>query len=51
MTVSELFGLKTNKKEEKAPEPIKEEKKDSDLPICPTCKKCKDRSICKNRKN
>ena len=30
---------------------IKAEKKDSDLPICPTCKKCKDRSICKNRKN
>lgn len=28
MTVSELFGLKTNKKEEKAPEPIKEEKKE-----------------------
>ncbi len=27
MTVSELFGLKTNKKEEKAPEPIKEEPK------------------------
>lgn len=30
---------------------IKAEKKDSDLPICPTCKKCKDRSICRNRKN
>ena len=28
MTVSELFGLKTNKKEEKAPEPIKQEKKE-----------------------
>ena len=28
MTVSELFGLKTKKKEEKAPEPIKEEKKE-----------------------
>lgn len=28
MTVSELFGLKTNKKEEKAPESIKEEKKE-----------------------
>ena len=27
MTVSELFGLKTEKKEEKAPEPIKEEPK------------------------
>lgn len=24
-------------------------RKSSDLPICPTCKKCKDRSICKNR--
>lgn len=24
-------------------------RKNSDLPICPTCKKCKDRSICKNR--
>ena len=30
---------------------IKAEKKDSDLPMCPICKKCKDRSICKNRKN
>lgn len=24
-------------------------KKNTDLPICPTCKKCKDKSICKNR--
>ena len=30
---------------------IKSEKKISDLPICPTCKKCKDKSICQNRKN
>ena len=29
----------------------KKSKKNSTLPICPTCKKCKDRSICKNRKN
>ena len=29
----------------------KKARKNSDLPICPTCKKCKDRSICKNRKN
>ena len=28
----------------------KKVKRSSDLPICPTCKKCKDRSICKNRK-
>ena len=28
----------------------KKTKKSSDLPMCPTCKKCKDRSICKNRK-
>lgn len=30
---------------------VKSEKKISELPMCPTCKKCKDRSICKNRKN
>ena len=30
---------------------IKSEKKNSELPMCPTCKKCKDRSICKNRKD
>lgn len=29
----------------------KKSRRNSDLPICPTCKKCKDRSICKNRKN
>ena len=29
---------------------IKSEKKNSDLPICPICKKCKDRFICSNRK-
>lgn len=28
----------------------KKTKKSSDLPMCPTCKKCKNRSICKNRK-
>lgn len=28
----------------------KKVKRNSDLPMCPTCKKCKDRSICKNRK-
>lgn len=28
----------------------KKPKKKSDLPMCPTCKKCKDRSICQNRK-
>lgn len=28
----------------------KKVKRSSDLPMCPTCKKCKDRSICKNRK-
>ena len=30
---------------------IKSEKKNSDLPMCPICKKCKDRSICSNRKS
>ena len=30
---------------------IKSEKKNSELPMCPICKKCKDRSICKNRKD
>lgn len=30
---------------------VKSEKKKSELPMCPTCKKCRDRSICKNRKN
>lgn len=30
---------------------VKSEKKKSELPMCPTCKKCKDKSICKNRKN
>lgn len=30
---------------------IKSEKKNTDLPMCPICKKCKDRSICKNRKD
>ena len=29
----------------------KKPKKKSDLPMCPTCKKCKDRSMCQNRKN
>lgn len=29
---------------------VKSEKKKSELPMCPTCKKCKDKSICKNRK-
>lgn len=28
---------------------IKSKKMKTDLPICPICKKCKDRSICKNR--
>jgi len=28
----------------------KKAKRSSDLPMCPTCKKCKDRNICKNRK-
>ena len=28
----------------------KKVKRSSDLPMCPTCKKCKDRSVCKNRK-
>ena len=30
---------------------IKTEKKNSELPMCPICKKCKDRSLCKNRKD
>ena len=30
--------------------PVKTKKKVNSLPICPTCKKCKDRSICSNRK-
>ena len=30
---------------------IKSEKKNSGLPMCPICKKCKDRSICSNRKS
>lgn len=30
---------------------IKSEKKKFDLPMCPICKKCKDRSICQNRKD
>lgn len=30
---------------------IKTEKKNSELPMCPICKKCKDRSICQNRKD
>lgn len=30
---------------------IKSEKKNSNLPMCPICKKCKDRSICSNRKS
>ena len=30
---------------------IKTEKKNSGLPMCPICKKCKDRSLCKNRKD
>ena len=25
---------------------IKTEKKNSELPMCPICKKCKDRSLC-----
>ena len=29
---------------------IKTKKKVNSLPICPTCKNCKDRSICSNRK-
>ncbi len=29
---------------------IKTKKKVNTLPICPTCKNCKDRSICSNRK-
>ena len=29
---------------------VKTKKKINSLPICPTCKKCKDRSICSNRK-
>lgn len=29
---------------------VKTKKKVNSLPICPTCKKCKDRSICSNRK-
>lgn len=29
----------------------KKARKSSELPICPTCKKCKDKSICKNRKS
>ncbi len=29
----------------------KKEKKSSNLPICPTCKKCKNRTLCENRKN
>ena len=30
---------------------IKSQKKNSELPMCPTCKKCKNKSICQNRKN
>ena len=30
---------------------IKTEKKKSDLPICHICKKCRDKSVCNNRKN
>lgn len=30
---------------------IKTEKKNSELPMCPICKKCKDRSLCKNKKD
>ena len=30
---------------------VKTKKKVNSLPICPTCKKCKDRKICSNRKN
>ena len=30
---------------------IKTEKKNSELSMCPICKKCKDRSVCQNRKN
>lgn len=30
--------------------PVKTKKKVNNLPICPTCKNCKDRSICSNRK-
>ena len=29
---------------------VKTKKKVNNLPICPTCKKCKDRKICSNRK-
>lgn len=29
----------------------KKVRKSSELPICPTCKKCKNKSICKNRKS
>ena len=29
---------------------VKTKKKVNSLPICPTCKKCKDRSVCSNRK-
>lgn len=28
----------------------KKPKKNSDLPMCPTCRKCKDRANCQNRK-
>ena len=38
-------GITTGTYTEKKP------KKNSNLPMCPTCKKCKDRSICKNRRN
>ena len=31
--------------------PNKKQRQNSNLPICPTCKKCKDRTICNNRKN
>lgn len=30
---------------------IKTEKKNSELSMCPICKKCKDKSVCQNRKN
>lgn len=38
-------GITTGTYTEKKP------KKNSELPICPTCKKCKDRSVCYDRKN
>lgn len=29
----------------------KQKRKNSNLPICPTCKKCTNRNVCNNRKN